>query len=173
MKKLLAFFVVVAVVVLAAYQVLMYYDNNFRYGRMRETPAVKPHEEPLLVAEAGIIPVHGGDAVHRLTPATDLMSPLDRKAAATIQRGSDLYHVFCAQCHGLSFDGNGTVGQSFQPLPIHLRSPEVQSKSEGQLFKSISFGVPGGRQPALDTTIPAEDRWYIIAFVQSLGSSTP
>jgi hypothetical protein len=65
------------------------------------------------------------------------------------------------------------VGQSFHPLPTHLRSPEVQSKSEGQLFKSISFGVPGGRQPALDTTIPAEDRWYIIAFVQSLGSSTP
>jgi mono/diheme cytochrome c family protein len=81
-----------------------------------------------------------------------------------------LYQVYCAQCHGNNFDGNGTVGQSFQPLPANLRSPQVQAKTEGELFKSISFGIPGGRQPALDTTITPNDRWYIIAFVQSLGS---
>ena len=170
MKKLLAFFIVVAVVILVAYQALMYYDNNFRYGRMRETPGVKPHEEPLLALEPGIVPVHGGDATYRLTPADKLLSPLDRQAEATIKRGRELYYVFCAQCHGLNFDGKGTVGQSFEPLPADLRSPQVQSKKEGDLFKSISFGIPGGRQPALDTTITPDDRWYIIAFVQSLGS---
>lgn len=170
MKKIIGLFIVVAILGFAVYQALMFYDNNFRYGRMRETPGVRPHEEPLLVQESGIVPVHGGDAVYRLTPAADLVSPLDRQADATIKRGGDLYHVFCAQCHGLDFDGNGTVGQSFKPLPTNLRSPEVQSKSEGELFKSISFGVPDGRQPALDTTIPAQDRWYIIAFVQSLGN---
>jgi mono/diheme cytochrome c family protein len=170
MKKLLAFFIVVAVVILVAYQALMYYDNNFRYGRMRETPGVKPHEEPLLTVDPGIVPVHGGDATYRLTPAAKLRSPLDRQAAATIKRGGELYQVYCAQCHGNYFDGNGTVGQSFQPLPANLRSPQVQAKTEGELFKSISFGIPGGRQPALDTTITPNDRWYIIAFVQSLGS---
>ena len=170
MKKIIGFFIVVAILVFVAYQALMFYDNNFRYGRMRETPGVRPHEEPLLVQESGIVPIHGGDAVYRVTPAANLVSPLDRQANATIKRGSDLYHVFCAQCHGLNFDGNGTVGQSFEPLPTNLRSPEVQSKTEGELFKSISFGVPDGRQPALDTTIPAQDRWYIIAFVQSLGN---
>lgn len=170
MKKLLAFFIVLAVVILVAYQALMYYDNNFRYGRMRETPGVKPHEEPLLTVDPGIVPVHGGDATYRLTPAAKLGSPLDRQAAATIERGGELYQVYCAQCHGNNFDGNGTVGQSFQPLPANLRSPQVQAKTEGELFKSISFGIPGGRQPALDTTITPNDRWYIIAFVQSLGS---
>jgi len=169
MKKIIGFFIVVAIVVFVAYQALMYYDNNFRYGRMRETPGVRPHEEPLLVQESGIVPIHGGDALYRVTPAAELVSPLDRQAVATIKRGSDLYHIYCAQCHGLHFDGNGTVGQSFEPLPTNLRSAEVQSKPEGELFKSISYGIPGGRQPALDTTIPAQDRWYIIAFVQSLG----
>ncbi len=168
MKKIIGFLIVVAILGFVVYQALMVYDNNFRYGRMRETPGVRPHEEPLLVQESGIVPLHGGDAVYRVTPAVELVSPLDRQADATIKRGSDLYHVFCAQCHGLNFDGNGTVGQSFKPLPTNLRSPEVQSKLEGELFKSISFGVPGGRQPALDTTIPPRDRWYIIAFIQSL-----
>ena len=168
MKKIIGFFIVVAILVFVVYQALMYYDNNFRYGRMRETPGVRPHEEPLLIQESGIVPIHGGDALYRVTPAVELVSPLDRQADATIKRGSDLYHVYCAQCHGLNFDGNGTVGQSFEPLPTSLRSAEVQSKPEGELFKSISYGVPGGRQPALDTTILAQDRWYIIAFIQSL-----
>jgi mono/diheme cytochrome c family protein len=170
MKKLLVFFVTVAIIILAAYQALMFYDNNFRYGRMRETPGVKPHEAPLLVLEPGLVPIHGGDATYRLTPAADLVSPLNMKSSNTIARGKVLYQVYCAQCHGINYDGNGTVGQSFQPLPADLRRPGVQSKTEGDLFKSISFGIPGGRQPALDTTITANDRWYIIAFVQSLGS---
>ena len=170
MKKLLGLFILVGIIGLAAYQALMFYDNNFRYGRMRETPGVKPHEAPLLVLERGIVPTHGGDAVYRVTPAADLSSPLNRQAATTIARGENLYYVYCAQCHGNNFDGNGTVGQSFQPLPANLRGPEVQAKTEGELFKSISFGIPGGRQPALDTTLLPDDRWYIIAFVQSLDS---
>ena len=170
MKKLFGFFILVGIIILAAYQALMYYDNDFRYGRMRETPGVKPHEVPLLILEPGIVPIHGGDATYRLTPAADLVSSLSRQAPTTIARGKNLYGVYCAQCHGINFDGNGTVGQSFQPLPANLRSPAVQAKTEGDLFKSISFGIPGGRQPALDTTITPLDRWYIIAFVQSLGS---
>ena len=170
MKKLVGLFILVGIISLAAYQALMFYDNNFRYGRMRETPGVKPHEDPLLVLEPGIVPIHGGDAAYRLTPAVDLVSPLNRQASTTIARGKNLYGVYCAQCHGNNFDGNGTVGQSFQPLPANLRSPAVQAKTEGELFKSISFGIPGGRQPALDTTILPDDRWYIIAFVQSLDS---
>lgn len=170
MKKLGGLFIAVTIIALIAYQALMYYDNNFRYGRMRETPGVKPHEDPLLILETGIVPIHGGDAAYRLMPTTDLFSPLNMKASTTIARGQALYRVYCAQCHGINYDGNGTVGQSFQPLPANLLSAGVQSKSEAELFKSISFGIPNGRQPALDTTITQDDRWYIIAFVQSLGS---
>ncbi len=49
MKKIIGFFIVVAVILYVAYEALMYYDNNFRYGRMRETPAVRPQEVPLLI----------------------------------------------------------------------------------------------------------------------------
>jgi len=170
MKKVVGIFIIVAILGLAAYQALMYYDNNFRYGRMRETPAVRPHEEPLLPMEAGIVPVHGGDALSRVKPGEDLVPPLDMKAPAVIARGKALYFVYCAQCHGNRFDGHGTVGQSFHPLPTDLRKVEVQSKPAGNLFKSISFGIPGGRQPALATTIAEQDRWYIISFVLDLDT---
>jgi len=169
MKKIIGFLIVVVVVLLTGYYALIYYDNNFRYGRMRETPAVRPQEEPLLVMEDGIVPVNGGEAIYRVTAGIDLTAPFDLTEAQVITRGQAVYYTFCAQCHGNNFDGNGTVGQSFHPLPADLRSYRVQSTSAGELFKSVSYGIPGGRQPALETTIPIPDRWRVVAFVKSLG----
>jgi mono/diheme cytochrome c family protein len=170
MKKIIGLIIVVGLVLFVAYQALMYYDNNFRYGRMRETPSVRPHEEPLLNMEAGIVPVNGGEAIYRATAGVDLISPLDILQPLVITRGKAVYLTFCAQCHGYNYDGRGTVGQSFSPLPADLRSARVQSKADGELFKSISYGVPGGRQPALHTTITINDRWHVVALVKSLGN---
>jgi len=168
MKKIIVFFIVVGIIFLAAYEALMYYDNNFRYGRMRETPAVRPYEEPLLAMETGLVPVNGGEAVYRSTAGLDLIAPVKMTDPAVIARGNAVYLTFCAQCHGYNYDGNGTVGQSFQPLPADLRSSKVQSTPEGVIFKSVSYGIPGGRQPALATTVTIDDRWHVIAFVKSL-----
>ncbi|MCU0590604.1 MAG: c-type cytochrome, partial [Desulfobacterales bacterium] len=144
-------------------------DNNFRYGRMRATPAVKPHESPLIRMEVGIVPVTGGEAPLRATPGPLLKPPLKMEAAEVIARGRAVYFTFCAQCHGLNYDGKGTVGQSFAPLPTDFRSPEVQSRPAGELFKSVSYGIPNGRQPPLETTITIDDRWSVVAFVKSMG----
>jgi len=170
MKKIVGFFIVIGVILYVAYEALMYYDNNFRYGRMRETPAIRPHEDPLLIMEKGIVPVSGGEAIYRASDGATLISPLNATEPSVIARGKAVYLTYCAQCHGYKYDGNGTVGQSFQPLPADLRSPQVQSKVNGELFKSVSYGVPGGRQPALHTTISVDDRWHVVAFVKSLGN---
>jgi mono/diheme cytochrome c family protein len=169
MKKPLAFLFAVGILILIAYHALIYYDNNFRHGRMRETPGVKPHEEPLLVMDVDAVPVTGGDSVLRAMEPEELRSPLAMDAEETIARGKSVYFTFCAQCHGNNYNGRGTVGQSFQPLPTDLRSGEVQSRSEGKLFKTVSYGIPDGRQPALHFIITVEDRWRVVAFVKSLG----
>ncbi len=169
MKKILGFMIVIIIVVLAAYQALVYYDNNFRYGRMRETPAVRPHEEPLLIMEEGIVPISGGEALYRIAAGIDLAARVNLDDPATIARGKAVYFTYCAQCHGTHHDGNGTVGQSFHPLPTDLRSSPVQTKPAGELFKSVSYGIPGGRQPALHTTVSRDDRWRVVAYVKSLG----
>jgi hypothetical protein len=168
MKKIV-FIVVVAVVVLVAYELLMYYDNHFPYGRMRETPSVKPYEKPLLVMEAGVVPFEGGEAIYRAMEGEKLNSPLPMDDNSIIAQGKQGYINFCAQCHGINHDGYGTVGQSFSPLPGDLRSQKVQTMPEGVIFKEISYGIPKGRQPALATTIAVQERWKIIAYIKSLG----
>ncbi len=170
MKRAVLILVFLVIVIGVAYHLLIYYDNNFRHGRMWETPAVRPHENPLLIMEAGIVPTGGGEAVLRATPADQLTSPLETMNPSDIEQGKAGYKNYCAQCHGEHFDGKGTVGQSFAPLPADLRSEKVQRASEGALFKEISYGIPDGRQPALATTIRIKERWQIIAFIKSLGN---
>jgi len=168
MKRISILVLLITMILIAAYTVLTLYDENLKVGRMWETPAVRPHEQKLLVMETGVIPFNGGEGVFRTAREEDLMSPFESGDPAVVESGKSLYFTYCAQCHGKYFDGNGTVGQSFTPLPADLRNTKIQALPEGVLFKSISYGVPGGRQPPLATTIEVEDRWRIIAFLKSL-----
>ena len=170
MKKYLLFLIALGIVVLLAYEALITYDENFRYGRMWETPAVRPHEELPLSMPKGTVPQQGGEELFKATLAEHFKSPVAMSDQEQMQLGKVLYSKFCAQCHGKNYDGNATVGQSFHPLPMDLRSPKVQSLLEGTFFKEISYGIPDGRQPPLATTIDPLDRWRIIAYVKSLGT---
>jgi mono/diheme cytochrome c family protein len=168
MRKILIAAFVLGLFIFIAYEILIFYDDKFIYGRMRETPGVRPHEEPLLIMEAGIVPFSGGEMIYRAQKADNLKSPLKMNDQETIKHGQDLYFTFCAMCHGKNHDGNATVGQSLFPLPTDLRSAKVLSQSEGALFKAISYGIPQGQQPALATTVDVLDRWRVIAYIKSL-----
>jgi mono/diheme cytochrome c family protein len=169
MRRNLILLTAVLAVFFGATSLIALYDTFFRFGRMWETPAVKPHEQPLLVMEKGVVPVGGGEARFRSAGPAELASPLDPREPAVVEAGAQLYGYFCQPCHGRRHDGEGTVGQSFAPLPGDLRSPRVQAQADGLMFQEISYGRPGGRQPALASSIPAEDRWRIIHYLKSLG----
>ena len=157
-------------VVWAGYAALMAYDKYFPYGRMRETPAVRPYEKPLLVMEDGTVSVADPEACYRAMAGCELRSPILHGDVKAIQRGQVVYETFCRQCHGRDHDGNGTVGQSFTPLPTDLRTSRVQGLMNGVLFQHISYGAgSGSRQPALATTIRIDDRWNVIAYIKSIG----
>lgn len=170
MKRYLSVAVVAGIVAVAAYNIFVLYDTRFPFGRMWETPVIRPHEEPVSYMAAGTIPFTGGEAEYRDRDGKDILSPIaGTDLSVAVVNGGNLYVQFCIHCHGKYHDGNGTVGQSFAPLPGDLRSQKVQGLADGVLFKEISYGFPGGRQPALATTMAVQDRWQVIAYVKSLG----
>lgn len=171
MKKNLIIALAALTVFFGAYSAITIYDHYFKFGRMWQTPAVRPYENPILVMDEDAVPLHGGESVYRAADPLQLQSPLDAHDPEIIKQGQVVYATFCQQCHGINHDGQGTVGQSFAPLPTDLRSPRVQQTIDGLMFKEISFGVdrPGARQPALATTIFPEDRWKVVHYVKSLG----
>lgn len=137
--------------------------------RMWETPAVKPHEAPLLIMDEQAVPLSDAEVRYRMADGKEILSPVAADDPETLKAGETGYLAYCAQCHGKYHDGNGTVGQSFEPLPTDLRSEKVQARADGEIFKILSYGVVDGRQPALATTIAIPERWTIIAYIKSLG----
>jgi mono/diheme cytochrome c family protein len=169
MIRIAALGLIVSTIALIAFGVITLYDYKLSVGRMWETPAIKPHEIPIPVMAPGSVPVKGGEALYRAAAAEDLEPPFSLSDPAVVSAGKIAYQRYCFQCHGPNFDGYGTVGQSFAPPPGDLRSDKIQNMPVGQLFKEISYGIPGGRQPALATTMTVEERWQSIALVKSLG----
>lgn len=156
-------------VALVVYGVVTLYDETLQVGRMWETPAVKPHEQPIPVMANVSVPFSGGELFYRTSDPDTLRPGFSLNAPEAVARGKRGYGYYCIHCHGIDYDGYGTVGQSFAPPPGDLRSARIQNLSEGRIFHEISYGIPGGRQPALATTIAVEERWQIVAYVKSLG----
>ena len=170
MKRVLVLAAFACVVALAVYAALTLYDETLQVGRMWETPGVKPHEDPIPVMSGMTVPFDGAEMFLRTADPDSLKPPFALNSPDTIAKGRQAYGYYCIQCHGQYHDGMGTVGQSFAPLPGDLRSAKVQQTlTPGRLFHEISYGIPGGRQPALASTLSITERWQVIGYVTTLG----
>lgn len=170
MVRIVCVVLIVCTVAMGVFAVVTLYDETMQAGRMWETPAVRPYEQPIPVMANLSVPFSGGELFYRTADPDELKPSFALKAPQVVAKGKMGYQYYCVQCHGTKFDGYGTVGQSFAPPPGDLRSTRIQNLPVGRLFHEISYGIPGGRQPALASTIEPDVRWQIIGYVKSLGT---
>jgi mono/diheme cytochrome c family protein len=135
------------------------------YARMKEQEALQTYRTEMPMMPQGTVPVSGGFRITRGTNPGALRNPLVF-SEASVDRGRIAYFYYCVMCHSPKADGNGTVGQSFYPLPTDLRGSSVQNQPEGKLFYTITFGL--NRHPALGFMIDETDRWAIVHYIRSL-----
>jgi mono/diheme cytochrome c family protein len=170
MKRGLPAFVFCALVAMACnpFDVL---DDMISYERMNDQESFRPYEARMPGVAPGAVPTKdgkpAGEEQYKAAPMGSLENPLPA-GPNTIARGELSYGYFCIQCHGSRYNGDGTVGQSFAPLPTDLRSPYIQQMSADELFRSISYGIQ--RHPPMGYTVSVEDRWSLIRWIQSLGA---
>jgi mono/diheme cytochrome c family protein len=169
MIRIICTVLIVSTLATIAFGVITLYDESLQVGRMWETPGIKPYEQPLPVASGLSVPAGDAEVFYRLAEPGALKAPFSLTDPQTIANGKKAYGYYCIQCHGVDHDGYGTVGQSFVPKPGDLRSARVQNMPDGRIFHEISYGIPGGRQPALATTAALDERWQIVGFIKSLG----
>ncbi|MBI5441816.1 MAG: hypothetical protein HY900_11475 [Deltaproteobacteria bacterium] len=136
------------------------------YARMKDDDALDTYQSEFPAAPKGTVPVGGGVEVLRTADAAKLVNPVPASPEA-VEQGRRAYAYFCIPCHGPLLDGNGTVGQSFAPLPTDLRSRLVQDQPDGKLFRKISLGY--ARHPPLAETVAERDRWAILRDLRALG----
>ena len=89
--------------------------------------------------------------------------------SALLARGQDRFTVFCSPCHGRTGEGNGMIVQRGFPRPNSFHIDSVRSKPDGYYFDVITNGF--GRMYAYAPSVPAADRWAVIAYVRALQLS--
>ena len=146
--------------------VLAHLISGCDYGRMKDQDSVRTYKSEMPEPVEGTIPVNGGIAILKSEDPSKIRNPLV-STPEILERGRTAYGYFCVMCHGSKFDGNGTVGQSFSPLPADLRSAYVQDQTDGVVFYKISLGYK--RHPPLASTVDENDRWAIITYIRSLN----
>ena len=164
MKQVLFLGAFATIAVMGIYYLITFYDDNQKLARMINTVVIRPHEEPLLIMEKGLVPYKGGEALTAARIKNKSLLQSDQPFDKLVATGKEEYRVFCSHCHGTDMDGQGTVGQSFNPLPTDLTSEVVAQKSDGDLFLHISQG--GGRAPALATSMTENSRWAVISYIR-------
>lgn len=109
----------------------------------------------------------------RLLAGTELVNPLE-VTGDNLERGEEVYRIFCLSCHGQKGDGQGylyTSGRYPYP-PGNLIIEEVMKLSDGEIYHSITVGY--GIMGAHGSMIHPDDRWKAVLHLrQNLQKQTP
>jgi len=136
------------------------------YARMNDQESVRTYKKEIPEMPPETIPITGGVQILNRANPKDLKNPFPY-TQESVDQGKEAYFYFCVHCHGPKADGNGTVGQSFAPLPTNLTDLAVQKQDDGELFSKISLG--SGRHPPLASTVSEPDRWAVVNYIRSLN----
>ena len=120
------------------------------------------------------VPVTGyPTTIHNRDEAKDLKNPTP-PTEESINRGRNLFKIYCSACHGLTGGANSPVTQKIGA--INLREDYAQQQlTEGWIFGTITFGSyvmpaygdPMGREDrrgANDLSVP--ERWDVVNYVK-------
>jgi mono/diheme cytochrome c family protein len=90
---------------------------------------------------------------------------------ADINAGRDLFKQKCEICHAYDGSGKTEIGARQYPRPPALRSIDVASMPDGEVFYHIRNGIRNTGMPAWQ--MPDRDIWQLVAFIRSLPKVIP
>ena len=134
--------VFVAVVLTAAYTVITLYDENMKVGRMWETPAVHPHEQPLLIMEPGVVPFDGGEAEYRNAKAEDLISPFKNDDSKVVASGKSHILPTALSATENIMTVTGRWDRVFIPFPVIFKATKFNPFPRATSLKRSATAFP-------------------------------
>lgn len=120
----------------------------------------------------GRLPLHleaGGSGAAEA--GRELTNPLAAAAGADLERGEEVFRIYCQLCHGPGGEGNGPVARRGFPAPPSLLGANALGLADGQLFHIATVGQ--GNMPGHAAQIDPLDRWRAVLWVRRLQAAAP
>ncbi len=150
-----------------------YFPNMYEsigYETYSESDAFKNGQEAQLPAKGslkrGFVPYEYENtaAGYELAKA-NLKSPLD-SMSKDIEKGKELYEIYCISCHGSAGNGKGKLVEREKFLGVPSYKDRVIS--EGSVFHVITYGLNSMGSHA--NQLSAQERWLVTDYVLKLKS---
>jgi len=103
----------------------------------------------------------------RVEAGLALVNPYESNAK-NLERGKQVYSVYCISCHGEKGDGKGFLFTSGKyPFPPKtLLSDNIRKAPAGEIYHVITVGF--GVMPQHGSQVRPEDRWKVAMYVKNV-----
>ena len=95
----------------------------------------------------------------------ELLSPLD-STQVDLDRGKELYEIYCGICHGTKGNGQGNLVKREKILGIPSYDDAGRAITEGGAYHTIYYGK--NAMGSYKNQLNEEERWQVIAYVMKL-----
>src|SRR3954466_5756380 len=120
----------------------------------------------LLLAPPQHHPSTPGAATH--PDAAKQQNPVQADATS-IAAGKQVFEKNCANCHGKSGAGDGTMGAELNPKPSNFTDAEWKhGSSDGELFLVIKDGAKGTAMKSYNSKLTPHQMWDVINYIRTL-----
>lgn len=129
----------------------------------------------IVIAAAGVFVFLRGDEPESSPtppPATATTVAFTGDPAA-VERGSQIFAVNCASCHGTGARGDGPAAATLSPKPVDLTSAMHRMHPDSLLAQWITNGVPGSAMPAFEAKLTSSEIADVVTFIRSLQAAAP
>ncbi len=97
--------------------------------------------------------------------------------AAAENSGKGIYNKRCSHCHGIEGRGDGPAADFFRPRPANFVRAQFKYAStqkgelptDGDLFRTVSQGLPGTGMPAWETILSEADRKAVVSYIKTFS----
>lgn len=148
----------------------MYKSPSYETYVGYDTDVLKGGQEAMLPAEGtisrGWMPYEYEDTNEGYTQAkTNLQNPLPY-TEDNVNKGKELYTIYCAICHGDKGDGKGTLAEREKILGIPAYNDPGRAITEGSVYHVMYYGINNMGSYAVQTN--EVERWQIDHYVMDL-----
>jgi len=101
----------------------------------------------------------------RVKAGSTFHNPLE-PTTANLERGKEVFTIYCSSCHGDKGDGQGRLytSKKFPYPPANLLSEKVRTIPDGEIYHVISVGW--GIMAEHGSMLAPDDRWKAVLYIR-------